>query len=228
MPGVVFSRAPDDGLALTFRGLGTQARPQAFEQSVALFTDGVFLGKSRLYSTGFFDVDRMEFIKGTQSTLLGKNASLGAISVVTRQPGDTFSLEGRAGYEFEYGGYQLDAASDLPLNDKVSLRVAAHYNDLDGWVRNDTTDHDGPERKDLGLRATLRARVTDDLTVTATDQYADNRQIGASYQLVGGNLPPRYGESDLDGHTAQFTTQTDNGDTHHVTRSNIASFRAGT
>ena len=226
VPGVVFSRAPDDGLALTFRGLGTQARPQAFEQSVALFTDGVFLGKSRLYSTGFFDVDRMEFIKGTQSTLLGKNASLGAISVITRQPGDAFSFEGRAGYEFEYGGYQIDAASDLPLNDKVSLRVAAHYNDLDGWVRNDTTGHDGPEHKDLGLRATLRVRVTDDLAVTVTDQYAENRQIGASYQLVGGSVPSRYGESVLDGHTAQFTSQTGNGDTHHVTRSNIASLRA--
>jgi iron complex outermembrane recepter protein len=41
VPGVVFSRAPDDGLAFTFRGFGTAARPQAFEQSVALFTDGV-------------------------------------------------------------------------------------------------------------------------------------------------------------------------------------------
>src|SRR5262245_17255641 len=51
VPGAVFSRAPDDGLALTFRGLGTAARPQAFEQSVAVFSDGVFLGKGRLYST---------------------------------------------------------------------------------------------------------------------------------------------------------------------------------
>jgi iron complex outermembrane receptor protein len=110
VPGVVFSRAPDDGLALTFRGLGTAARPQAFEQSVALFTDGVFIGKGRLYSTSFFDVDRMEFIKGTQSTLLGKNASLGAISVVTRQPGKDFSFEGRGGYEFEHGGYSVDGA----------------------------------------------------------------------------------------------------------------------
>jgi iron complex outermembrane receptor protein len=225
VPGVVFSRAPDDGLALTFRGLGTQARPQAFEQSVALFNDGVFLGKSRLYSTGFFDVDRMEFIKGTQSTLLGKNASLGAISIVTRQPGDTFSIEGRAGYEFEDGGYQLDAASDLPINDKISLRVAAHYNDLDGWVHNDTTGHDGPEHKDLGLRATLRADLTDTFKVTLSDQYADNRQIGSSYQLVGGAVPPQYGESTLDDHTAQFTSLTNDGDTHHVTRSNIASIK---
>lgn len=226
VPGVVFSRAPDDGLALTFRGLGTQARPQAFEQSVAVFNDGVFLGKSRLYSTGFFDMDRMEFIKGTQSTLLGKNASLGAISVVSKQPGDKFSLEGRAGYEAQYGGYQLDAAGDLPFSDKVSLRVAAHYNDLNGWVHNDTTNHDGPERKDLGLRATLRARLTDTLTLTISDQYAENRQIGSSYQLVGGTVPARYGETVLDGHTAQFTTATPNGDTFHITRSNLATAKA--
>lgn len=225
VPGVVFSRAPDDGLALTFRGLGTQARPQAFEQSVALFTDGVFIGKGRLYSTSFFDVDRMEFIKGTQSTLLGKNASLGAISVVTRQPGDTFSLEGRAGYEFEDGGYSLDAASDLPLGDKVALRLAAHYNDLDGWIHNSFTDHDGPEHKDFGLRATLRANLTDALTVTGSYQYADNRQIGSNDELLGGALPPIYGSGVLGGSSSQFTSRGKNGDTYHVTRSYIANLK---
>lgn len=225
VPGVVFSRAPDDGLALTFRGLGTQARPQAFEQSVALFTDGLFIGKGRLYSTSFFDVDRMEFIKGTQSTLLGKNASLGAISVVTRQPGDTLAVEGRAAYEFNYGGYTLDSAADLPVGDGAALRLAGHYNDLDGWVRNTFTHHDGPEQKDLGLRATLRADLTDALRVTGSYQYAENRQIGASYQLIG-NIPPLYGEGKLNGKTAQYTSRTGNGDTLHRTRSHIANLRA--
>lgn len=224
VPGVVFSRAPDDGLALTFRGLGTQARPQAFEQSVALFTDGVFLGKGRLYSTSFFDVDRMEFIKGTQSTLLGKNASLGAISVVTRQPGDRLSFEGRAGYEFEYGGYTTDAAINAPISEKASLRVAAHYNDLDGWVRNDRSGHNGPEQRDLGLRATLKLKPTEDLTLTASYQFASNKQIGASYQFVG-PIPAAYGEGVLDGHTSQFTSLTKSGETEHLTRSHIASFK---
>ncbi|WP_457313282.1 TonB-dependent receptor [Sphingomonas sp. UYAg733] len=225
VPGVVFSRAPDDGLALTFRGLGTQARPQAFEQSVALFSDGIFFGKTRLYAVGFFDVDRMEFIKGTQSTLLGKNASLGAISVVTRQPGDKFSIEGRAGYEFQYGGYQLDLASDLPLSDKVSIRLAGHYNDLNGFVRNTFTGQKGPERQDLGLRATIRADVTDTFRLTGSYQYADNRQIGASYQLIGGTLPAIYGDNILDDRTAQFTSLNKNGDTFHVTKSNVASVK---
>jgi iron complex outermembrane receptor protein len=225
VPGAIFSRAPDDGLALTFRGLGTAARSQAFEQSIALFTDGVFLGKTRLYSVGLFDIDRIEFIKGTQSTLLGKNASLGAISIITRQPGERPSFEGRAGYELVDGGYQLDAASDLPLNDAVAMRVAAHYNDLDGWVHNDITGHDGPEHKDLGLRATIRANLGDRLRVTGSYQYSDNRQVGASYQLVGGDLPAIYGDNKLDGHTSQFTSKTPSGDTDHRTRSNIASLR---
>lgn len=225
VPGVVFSRAPDDGLALTFRGLGTAARPQAFEQSVALFTDGVFIGKGRLYSTSFFDVDRMEFIKGTQSTLLGKNASLGAISVVTRQPDNELSFEGRGGYEFEHGGYSVDGAVNAPLGDKAAIRVAAHYNDLKGTVRNDFTGHQGPEAKDLGLRATVKSDLSDTFRVIAAYQYANNDQIGAGYQLIG-NVPAFYGEGVLDGHTSQFTSLTDNGETFHRTRSHIANLKA--
>lgn len=226
IPGVVFSRAPDDGLALTFRGLGTTARPQAFEQSVALFTDGIFMGKGRLYSNSFFDVDRMEFIKGTQSTLLGKNASMGAISIVNRQPGDTVSIEGRAGYEFQNGGYTVDAAGDAPLGKDVSLRVAAHYNDLNGWVHNTVTNHDGPQHKDLGLRATLRANISSSFKITGSYQYGDNQQIGSSYQLVGANIPASYGEGILNNQTAQFTSLTANGDTFHKTTSNIGSVKA--
>ena len=225
VPGVIFSRAPDDGLALTFRGLGTAARSQAFELSEALFVDGIFMGKGRLYTRSMFDLDRMEFIQGTESTLLGKNASLGAISVITRQPGDTGTFEGRASYQFEHGGgYTGDVAGDLPINDRVSLRLALHYNDLDGWVHNDFTDHWGPEQKDLGLRATLRAHLTDEFTVTGSYEYADDKRIGASYQLVG-NIPPAYGEGLLNNHTDQFTAATSNDDTSHDTASDIANLK---
>jgi iron complex outermembrane recepter protein len=95
--GMVFSRAPDDGLALSFRGVGTPARTQSFDQSVALFLDGLFLAKGRLYTQALFDVAQIEFTKGTESAVLGKNASVGAISVTSREPGDTFSGEARYG-----------------------------------------------------------------------------------------------------------------------------------
>lgn len=96
VPGVVFSRAPDDGIALTFRGLGTLTRSSELEQSIALVEDGVPSAKGRLYSTGLFDVDRLEFVKGTESIFQGKNSSLGVINVINHQPGDYPSFTGRA------------------------------------------------------------------------------------------------------------------------------------
>ncbi|OYU34510.1 TonB-dependent receptor [Novosphingobium sp. PASSN1] len=226
VPGVIFSRAPDDGLALTFRGLGTIARSQAFDLAQALFVDGVFMGKGRLYTTSFFDVNRMEFIKGTQSTLLGKNASLGAISVITKQPGDSFAFEGRAGAEVADGGYSLDAATDLPLSDQTSLRLAGHYNDLNGWVRNTANNHKGPEQRDLGLRGILRSRLSEDLTVTGSYQYARNEQRGASYSIISPTLPAEFGSGVLGGEVNQRMTASPTGDTYHDTKSHVGSVKA--
>ena len=226
VPGVIFSRAPDDGLALTFRGLGTISRSQAFDLAQALFVDGVFMGKARLYTTSFFDVDRMEFIKGTQSTLLGKNASLGAISVITKQPGATLAFEGRAAGEVVDGGYALDAATNLPVSGETSLRLAGHYNDLNGWVHNDANNHNGPEQRDLGLRATLRTRLGETLTLTGSYQYARNEQLGASYSTISPILPAIYGSGVLGGNIRQRTTISPTGDTYHDTKSHVASIKA--
>ena len=226
VPGVVLSRAPDDGLGLTFRGLGAAARPQAFEQSVAMFSDGIFFGKGRLYSTTLFDVDRVEFIKGTQSTLLGKNASVGAISIVNRQPGDVYSFDGSAGYEVTHGGYQLDAAADLPANDRFSTRIAFHYNDLIGTVHNIITGNDVPEDKDLGLRITSRWNVTDTLKLTGSYSYVDTHRIGSDTQLVGPNVPAAYGGGALDDTEASFTSRTDDGESQHRIKTHIGSLKA--
>jgi iron complex outermembrane receptor protein len=226
VPGIVFSLAPDDGLALTFRGLGTVARSQAFELSTATFIDGTFLGKGRLITTSFFDVSQMEFIKGTQSTLLGKNASLGAVSVVTNQPTDKLSFEGSAGYQVKYGGYTTDGVVNVPLSPTIALRVAGHYNDLNGTVHNDLTNHDGPEAKDTGIRATLRGNLTENLTVTGSYQYANNVVIGTGYKLIATGLSPALGNTTLDGDLSQYTPYTSSGEAEHHTRSHLASMKA--
>lgn len=184
VPGMVFSRAPDDGLALTLRGLGTPARTQSFDQSVALFQDGMFVGKGRMYSAAFFDIERIEVIKGTQSTLLGKNTSLGAISIVTQKPTDYFEAKVKAGVEVENGGYSLDAAVNIPLTDDLNVRVAGHYVEQDGWVNNVATGRDVPEDEDLGMRVTAVYTPSDTLTITGMYQHSTGERIGNGYQYV--------------------------------------------
>lgn len=220
VPGMVFSRAPDDGLLLTFRGMGTPGRSQAFDQSVAVFLDGMFLGKGRLYPMAFFDVERMEFIKGTQSTLLGKNTSLGAISIVSRQPGQEFSAELKGGLELENGGYTLDAGVDIPMAASLAVRLAGHYNDLDGWVRNTVTGKDVPSDKDLGLRATAVFEPSEAFKGRLSYQYGDSERIGMASQIVDPALAPQFGEGILDDRMAGFTSRTKSGNGEHETESN--------
>lgn len=223
VPGMVFSRAPDDGLALTLRGLGTPARTQSFDQSVALFQDGMFVGKGRMYSGAFFDVERIEVIKGTQSTLLGKNTSLGAISVISKKPTGDFEGFIQASNEFENGGVILDGAVDLPINDQLQVRLAGHYVDQNGSIENLATGRDVPEDKENGFRATAVYTPSDSLTITGVYQYSQSERIGNGYQFVdnGGYFSDEVlniiGEAQLDETKTALCEECPNDESYHDT-----------
>lgn len=223
VPGMVFSRAPDDGLALTLRGLGTPARTQSFDQSVALFLDGMFVGKGRMYSSAFFDVERMEVIKGTQSTLLGKNTSLGAISIITRKPGQETGGFVEASREFENGGWGLDGALDIRASDQLAFRIAGHYVEQSGWVKNLATGRDTPDDEDLGIRVTMVYDPSDVLSVTASYQYTDSERQGNGFQYVdnGNYFSPEaialIGEADFDDTKTALCEECPGGESFHDT-----------
>jgi len=221
VPGMVFSRAPDDGLGLTFRGLGTPARTQSFDQSIALFVDGTFIGKGRMYSSAFFDVERTELIKGTQSTLLGKNTSLGAISLISRKPGSGSYIS--TAYEFVDGGPTVDAAVDLGDSDEARFRVAGHYLDTQGWVKNITTGNTGPHDVDLDLRGIAMLRPLDSVKVTLSYQFSNDRRIGNGYEFIDPNhvLPASFGPGVLGDAKASYTSEGDHGESFHQTRSHL-------
>jgi len=105
VPGLVIQQVPGNTSSITVRGLGTAAGNESFDQSVSLFVDGVYAGRQREFSASLFDIERIEVIKGTQNNLLGKNTSLGAISLITKEPGDTFNGYVSAEREFEYDSY---------------------------------------------------------------------------------------------------------------------------
>lgn len=223
VPGTTFSRAPDDGLQLTVRGLGTPARTQSFDQSVALFLDGTFLGKGRLYSNAFFDIARIEVIKGTQSTLLGKNTSLGAISIVTKKPGKSFEGYVSAGAEVENGGAYVEGAVTLPASDQLRFRFAGKYSDVKGWVHNDLTGGNYPRDRDIGVRGTAVFEPGNGIDATLSYQYSDTRRVGNGYQFVDPNglLPASLGDRVLDGHKTSFVSQGEQGQSVHRIKSHI-------
>ncbi len=184
VPGFEFVRAPAQTVGLTFRGIGPQAGNVAFDSSIGMFVDGVFLGNNRSFNQTLFDVERAEFIKGSQSALLGKNSTVGALSIVNSAPSQQFEGRIEGGAELDDGGFYADAMLNVPLSETLALRVSGRYSDMNGYIRNVATGNKGPDNTDWGVRAQLAYDDSDRFDFNLAYQHTYNRQIGVATQCV--------------------------------------------
>src|SRR5690606_40323179 len=85
-------------------------------------------------SMSFYDVERIEVLKGPQGTLYGRNAIAGAVNVVTRSPRiGEFGGFVQAGVG-NYGSNGLTGAINIPLEENAALRIAADYQHNNGYL----------------------------------------------------------------------------------------------
>ncbi|MBY8824341.1 TonB-dependent receptor [Sphingomonas colocasiae] len=189
--GLIVRKTPNNLVNLTLRGLGTGTAIDAFEQSVATFVDGTYAGRGPEFNAALFDFQRVEIIRGAQASLLSKNTSLGAISLVTQKPGRDFGFNVTGTWDLELGSRSLEAGVDLPLSDIVQVRVAGKYDDQHGYVYNSYFDKDVPRTKNAAGRITLAAQPSDGLDLTLMYQYFQVRQKGMPWEIYSdpsGNL----------------------------------------
>ena len=116
------------------RGFGNGANNAGIEPSVGVFVDNVYRSRTAAQITDLPDVSRIEVLRGPQSTLFGKNASAGVISITTQEP--QFALHGSA--EVTYGNYdQMIGKFHItgPLGDTIAASVVGGINKRDGFFR---------------------------------------------------------------------------------------------
>ncbi len=162
------------------RGIGS-GLDRGFEQSVGLFVDGVYMGRSKQYRAPMFDVDRIEVLRGPQPVLFGKNTTAGAIKVETRKPrpGQDWEAEVSAEHEFEYSGNHYTGAIAGSPTETLGLRFAATYEESDGYLRNTLLDRDEPSTEQWLARVTGVWEPVDGASVTLKYEHADFRLDGA-------------------------------------------------
>ena len=142
--------------ATTFsiRGFGTDGNNLGLEPSVAMFVDGVYRSRAVGQISDLPNLERVEVLRGPQSTLFGKNASAGVISLVTTAP--SFDLTGNA--EISYGNFNAIVARGYisgPISDKVAVSFAAGLNKRDGFVTNGFNGDDLNDRNRWFTRGQL-------------------------------------------------------------------------
>jgi iron complex outermembrane receptor protein len=169
------------------RGIGS-GNSQSFDQSVGTFVDDIYFGRARSSTATFFDVNRIEVLKGPQSTFFGNNAIAGALNIATNKPGDTFDASARALYGM-FGQYVVEAAVGLPINDVFSLRVAGIIDGQEGWITNVNTNLHEPEEYNTAGRIQLAFKPNQDFDALVKVDASRDRQRGDLY-LQWVNCPP--------------------------------------
>lgn len=188
MPAVTVAQNPI-GNFLFIRGVGTGGANQGIEQSVAIFHDGIFMGRHQLSRAPFMDLDRIEVLRGPQSILFGKNTIGGALSLHTARPTDEFEGSVQALYG-SYGETEVNAVVSGPLTDTLRGRVAYRNYQIDGYLDNVIEGGEAPEREDETLRVSLQWDATDNITVNAKYETSTFEQLGSITQLGRIASPP--------------------------------------
>ena len=168
------------------RGFGNGANNPGIESSVGVFIDGVYRSRSASQIGDLVDVERIEVLRGPQSTLFGQNASVGVISVITKKPSFTTTGSIEVGFG-DYNAKMVRAGISGPISDRVAYSLSGNYNERDGYFKNLSNGHEINDRDRWDLRGQLLLNATDDLTfrLIADTSSIDELCCGVSNLLNG-------------------------------------------
>ena len=152
------------------RGFGNGANNAGIEPAVGIFIDGVYRSRSAAQIGDLPNITRVEVLRGPQSTLFGKNASAGIISIVTAEP--KFDFGGTV--EASYGNFNaviLKGDITGPISETVAFSLGGNYNNRDGFGRDLALGTQTNDRNRYGGRAQLLFQPNDELKIRLIGDY---------------------------------------------------------
>jgi outer membrane receptor protein involved in Fe transport len=185
VPNVSFTKGNFTGSNFKIRGIGNDAVAQSSDAGVGIHQNDVPLGANFLFEQEYFDIERVEVLRGPQGTLYGRNSTGGVVNIITRKP--VFG-EFQADAALTYGNYNTIKAQgmvNLPVGDKVALRVAGAITQRDGFTDNTVTGSDVDGRDLWSVRATLGFEPSDNFRGWLSYEHfeEDDNRIRAGKQL---------------------------------------------
>jgi len=152
------------------RGFGNGANNPGIEPSVGVFIDGVYRSRSAAQIGDLPNLERVEVLRGPQSTLFGKNASAGVISIVTQKPQYDFG----GSIEATYGNYDAITVKGNvtgPIGENVAFSLGGNFNRRDGYAQDLRLGKDVNDRNRWGVRGQLLFEPTDALSIRLIGDY---------------------------------------------------------
>jgi iron complex outermembrane receptor protein len=191
VPNVFVESSAGDNV-IYIRGFGSPPANFGFDQAVSLYEDGVYLGRSKQFETPFFDIERVEVLRGPQGALFGKNTPAGAVSIVTAGPTSTLQGAVTAGYNFDLQGYDVSGYIAGPITSTLSARLAVKFLNEDGYLYNQATNQKDPHTKEQMARLTVKWAPSNVFNYTVKAEYSNrtvNGGMNVSDPLTSPSVP---------------------------------------
>jgi len=173
-----------DSVFIAIRGISQSERRNTDDATTAFSIDGATVPRMSGVAAYFYDIERIEVLRGPQGTLYGRNSTSGVVNVITKKP----TFDGYEGdFEFGYGNYanrSANGALNLPFSDSVAGRVAFTYNDRNGYRDNGPLVADGDDADNFGIRGHLLWNISDDTSLLISTDYYQRQGVGTVSNAV--------------------------------------------
>jgi len=193
IPNVTFAKGNfTNSFNFAIRGIGNKAVGVSTDGGVGVHENNAPLQTGNLFDAEFFDVERVEVLRGPQGTLYGRNATGGVVNIITAKPTDTFEAEitGELG---NYNTQKVRGMVNLPiLGDKLAVRVAGNYLKRDGFVTNTFNNHKVDDRDLYSTRVSVMFNPIDSLRTNFMWEHfnEDDSRARVGKQLCTKDLGP--------------------------------------
>jgi iron complex outermembrane receptor protein len=200
VPNVTFSKSNFATYNFSIRGIGTKALAASTDPAVAISFNNAPLIRNRLFEQEYFDVGRVEVLRGPQGTLYGRNATGGVVNMIPNiaKPGDA-----AADLRLETGNYKSMRASgmiNVPLGETLAVRAAGAWTSRDGYDLNTYTGNKVNGRDLWSTRISAAWEPSDNFRVSAIWEHFyenDNRSRTGKQLCHRDPGPAQVGDTDI-------------------------------
>jgi iron complex outermembrane receptor protein len=184
------------GAQLTIRGISNDAITNDGDPSIAVHMGGIYMPRISSGNALFYDVERVEVLRGPQGTLYGRNTTSGTVNIIPRLPSS------EKGFDAEITGgsdslISLKGAFNIPFSDNAAARIAFTYAERDG-LRGNSPASDGDDLDEIGVRASLLFDLNENASILLSGDYFEQSGNGTvmaavpydrSFDLTGFQYP---------------------------------------
>jgi outer membrane receptor protein involved in Fe transport len=171
LPNITFTKTNFTASSFTIRGVGDLCTGFSCDAATGIHINDVPVPATRLFETEYFDLERVEVLRGPQGTLFGRNATSGVVNFITARPDlSGFHASGAAEYG-NYDSYKVNGMINIPVGETIGVRLAGLYLKRDGYTKN-LFDNSRIDGRDLyQVRGSLRWQPSSTTTVDLMGSY---------------------------------------------------------